>query len=151
MKESTPPSGRRQLARDATILQLKLLIDGFRDALLIPLSLGAALIGLIRGGPNADREYQRVLKLGRRSDRWINLFGHQPPSHRSHPGGSLDTLLDRVEDVVTEQYRKGRDADEARAAIRAALARDEPVNSGEPATGCSGNGETESGPQQRGQ
>ena len=33
----------------------------------------------------------------------------------------MDQLLDRVEAVVTEQYRKGKNPDEARAAISAAL------------------------------
>jgi len=112
---------RGQLARAAAILQLKLLVDGMRDALLIPLSLVAALIGLLRGGDHADHEYQRVLKLGRRSERWINLFGNHTRAGRATPGGSLDQLLERVESVVTEQYSKGRNTEEARAAIKAAL------------------------------
>lgn len=116
-----PGNPRTQLIRKATILQLKLLVDGARDALLIPVSILAAALGLIRGGPDADREFQRVLKLGRRSERWINLFGHQAPPGRSRPTGSLDLLLDRVESVVIEQYSRGRNAAEAREAIEAAM------------------------------
>ena len=44
MKDSTE-NPRMALAREAAVLQLKLLADGFRDALLIPISLVAALIG----------------------------------------------------------------------------------------------------------
>ena len=33
----------------------------------------------------------------------------------------IDTLLDRVEETVMEEYRRGRDPEEARKAIRAAL------------------------------
>jgi hypothetical protein len=117
----TQKSTRKELVRDAAILQLKLLVDGVRDAVLIPLSLVATIIGLIRGGDNPDREFREVIKLGRRSERWINLFGHQPPLRRNHPGGSLDGLLDRVEEVVMEQYREGQSAAEARAAISKAL------------------------------
>jgi len=112
---------RVKLVRDTAVLQLKLMVDGIRDALLIPVSLLSAVLGLIRGGDEADREFQRVLKWGRRSERWINLFGHQSPLGRSHPGGSMDLLLDQVEDVVLEQYRRGRNTEEARAAIKAAL------------------------------
>ena len=112
---------RLQLARDTAILQLKLLVDGLRDAMLIPISLLAALLGFVRGGEEADREFLRVLKLGRRSERWINLFGHQPPLGRRHPTGSFDQLLDQVESVVMEQYRKGQNTEEARAAIKAAM------------------------------
>lgn len=130
MNDQTPEpdksNPRADLLRKALILQFKLVVDGMRDALLIPFSLVAAAIGLIRGGENADEEFRQVIKLGRRSERWINLFGHQAPLRRSHPGGSLDTLLDRVEEVVMDQYRKGQSEAEARAAIRKVLA-DEPT------------------------
>ena len=112
---------RLQLARDTAILQLKLLVDGLRDAMLIPISLLAALLGFVRGGEESDREFLRVLKLGRRSERWINLFCHQPPLGHRHPTGSFDQLLDQVESVVMEQYRKGQNTEEARAAIEAAM------------------------------
>ena len=101
-------SPRVELVREAAVLQLKLLVDGLRDAILIPISLVAALIGLIRGGPDCDREYRRVIKLGRRSERWINLFGHQRPLPRSGAAGSIDTILDQVESTVLEQYQKGK-------------------------------------------
>jgi len=114
-------SPRIELMREAAVLQLKLLADGLRDAALIPVSLLAALVGLVRGGEEPDREYRQVIKLGRRSERWINLFGHQRPLGKSHPAGSLDTVLKQVEDVVTDQYREGKTSAEARTAIRAAL------------------------------
>ena len=114
-------SPRIELLREAAVLQLKLLADGLRDAALIPVSLLAALFGLVRGGEEPDREYRQVIKLGRRTERWINLFGHQRPLGNSHPAGSLDTVLKQVEDVVTDQYRKGKTSAEARTAIRAAL------------------------------
>jgi hypothetical protein len=117
----TNKSPRATLARDAAVLQLKLLADGIRDALLIPVSLLAALIGLLRGGEDCSREYQRVVKLGRRSERWINLFGHQRPLSVSHPAGSMDHILNQVESIVMDQYRKGGDATEAREAVRKAM------------------------------
>ncbi len=116
-----PINHRAVLVRDAIVLQLKLVVDGLRDAALIPLALVATALGLMRGGEDADREFQRVIKLGRRSERWINLFGHETHPRRSRPGGSLDQLLERVEAVVLEQHSKGHDSDEARAAIQAAL------------------------------
>jgi len=115
------PGPRVELIREAAVLQLKLLADGLRDAALIPVSLLAALVGLIRGGEDPGLEYRKVIKLGRRSERWINLFGHQRPLGNEHPAGSLDTVLNQVEDVVMEQYRKGRSSAETRTAIREAL------------------------------
>jgi hypothetical protein len=117
-KSSNP---RINLIRDAAVLQLKLLADGLRDAALIPLSFFAALIGVLRGGDEADREFRRVIKLGRRSERWINLFGHQQPLGRSKLTGSMDQLLNHVEEVVIDQYKKGRTTAEARDAIEEAL------------------------------
>ena len=114
-------SSRVELIRESAVLQLKLLADGLRDAALIPVSLLATLVGLVRGGDEPDREYRKVIKLGRRSERWINLFGHQRPLGKSHPAGSLDTILGQVEEVVIEQYKKGRTTTETRAAIREAL------------------------------
>ena len=102
-------SPRVKLIHESAILQIKLLADGFRDAILIPVSLIATLVGLIRGGDEPGREYRRVIKLGRRSERWINLFGHQRPLGRSHPAGSLDNVLGQVESTVVEKYKKGRD------------------------------------------
>ena len=108
MTRSANHNPRLGLLREAAVLQLKLLVDGLRDAILIPISLVAALIGLLRGGPDCDREFRRVLKLGRRSERWINLFGHQRPLGRSGTAGSLDSILDQVENTVLGQYEKSR-------------------------------------------
>jgi len=122
----TNQSPRMRLARDAAILQLKLLADGIRDAILIPVSLLAALLGLLEGGKNCDEKFRRVINLGRRSERWINLFGHQPPLDAVHPAGSMDKILSQVEAVVLDQYRKGRSSDETRAAVRDAMKKDPP-------------------------
>lgn len=119
-----PRNPREQLLRDAFILQLKLLADGFRDALLIPISLVAAAVGLVRGGADCDVEFSRVIELGRRSERWINLFGQQEPLTPESPVGSIDRILAQVETVVMEQRGKGKSAAEIRDAIRTALQRD---------------------------
>ena len=119
-----PRNPREQLLRDAFILQLKLLADGFRDALLIPISLVAAAVGLVRGGADCDVEFRRVIDLGRRSERWINLFGQQEPLTPESPVGSIDRILAQVETVVMEQRGKGKSAAEIRDAIRTALQRD---------------------------
>jgi hypothetical protein len=116
-----PETPRVRLLRDAAVLQLKLVADGFRDALLIPVSLVAALVGLIRGGEDCDTEFRRVIELGRRSERWINLFGRKRPLDVAHPAGSMDRILEQVETIVVEQYKKGKSAAEAREAVRKAI------------------------------
>ena len=100
-------SPRVELVRETAVLQIKLLVDGLRDAILIPVSLVAALIGVLRGGPDCDLEFRRVIKLGRRSERWINLFGHQRPLGSDPVKGSMDSILEQVETAVMEQYKRG--------------------------------------------
>jgi hypothetical protein len=117
-KSSSP---RFELFRETAILQLKLLADGFRDAALIPISLIAGLVGFVRGGEDCDRAFRQVLKLGRRSERWINLFGHQKPLGIEHPAGSMDKILEQVEAVVIEQYQKGKTSTEVREAVRKSM------------------------------
>lgn len=121
----TNQSPRIKLIREASILQLKLLADGIRDAILIPVSLLAALIGVLEGGKDCDNKFRRVINLGRRSERWINLFGQQPPPDIAHPAGSMDSILNQVEAVVLDQYRKGRSAAETRDAVRSAMKNDD--------------------------
>jgi hypothetical protein len=134
-KEKSNP--RFDLIRDTAVLQLKLVADGFRDAMLIPISIVAAFIGLLRGGQDCDREFRRVIELGRRSERWINLFGHQPPLGTEHPAGSMDIILSQVEAIVLEQYKKGKSASETRSAVRKAM-RDGAEEPGDQPDGQSG-------------
>lgn len=120
-QETTRPGSRAALLREALVFQLKLVADGLRDAALIPVSLVAALIGLIRGGDEADREFRQVLALGIQTERWINLFGYHRPSRETNPTGSMDAMINRVEEVLREQYESGKTTREAKDAIENAL------------------------------
>jgi hypothetical protein len=127
MKDQQLPDSDQQnnprlaLARETAIFQIKLLADGIRDALLIPISLVAGALGILRGGEGCDREFREVIRLGRRSERWINLFGHEKPLGMEHPAGSMDRILEQVEAVVIEQYKKGKSASEVRDAVRKSM------------------------------
>lgn len=97
-----PPADRWQLVRNVLILQLKLGLDGFRDFLLLPISLVCLLADLMIPGGKPGRYYIRLMALGRRSDRWINLFGeHGQDAH-------TDLYVKRVEDAVVREYRRRR-------------------------------------------
>jgi hypothetical protein len=112
------PGKRAALIRQSAIFQLKLLADGLRDAVLIPVSLVATIIGVLRGGDEPDREFKRVIELGKDTERWINLFDHHQPLDSA---GSIDDVLHRVETVVKEQYRKGNTTDRGKKALDRAL------------------------------
>jgi hypothetical protein len=120
MKMSTT-SARGVLLRETLVFQLKLLADGARDLVLVPLSIVATLVGLVRGGDHPDLEFRRVIELGRQSEQWINLFGEHEPIHQAGSAGSIDMLLSKAEQVVREQARQGGITESASRAITRAL------------------------------
>ena len=104
---------RVELIRDVAVLQVKLVVDGLRDFLLVPISLLIGLVSLLSGGAKPGTEFYDLLRLGRRSERWINLFGaaervHGPPARdESLLSEDIDQLVTRVESYVVEEYRRG--------------------------------------------
>ena len=120
MSETTP-SKRGTLVRNAVVFQLKLMADGFRDLLLLPVSLIATLIGLLRGGDEPEREFNQVIEVGRESEQWINLFGNHEVSDDSNATASIDALFAKVEDRLKHQYQAGGTSKSAQAEIDKAL------------------------------
>ena len=88
---------RLQLVWDVVIFHFKLAADGVRDILLSPISIISAIAGLVAGGDEPDRYFKKVLRLGRRSELWLNLFGH----HRR--GSTSDDLVKPLQQRVFSQ------------------------------------------------
>lgn len=116
------------LIRDAAVFQVKLVIDGFRDLVLIPASFVAALVSLWssrdgRPGP----QFYRLLGVGKRSERWIDLFAayRRAPEELvgdiKHTDSNIDDIVHRVESFVVEEYRRGGVTKQAKDRIDAAL------------------------------
>ena len=97
-------SKRGELIRNAVIFQLKLMADGLRDLVLLPVSLVATLVGLLRGGDEPEREFLRVIEIGRESEQWINLFGHHDAPESPNAVASIDTLFTKLEETLKQQY-----------------------------------------------
>lgn len=115
------------IIRDALVLQGKLLIDGLRDAVLIPFSLLAALLSLIQRGEEHGRMFYQVVRLGRRSERWINLFAAAdrvgPARSEAADAVGLDDYLAQVEARLARELRGGEMPGSARRAIDALVAK----------------------------
>jgi hypothetical protein len=118
---------RWTLIRDVAVLQVKLLVDGFRDLVLVPISLFAGLISLVRGGAKPGPEFYDLLRIGRRSERWINLFGaasrvHGPPTAEDRfPVEDIDEMVSRVEAFVVDEYQRGGVTAQAKDRLDSAL------------------------------
>ncbi len=102
MKQPEPPS-RWQLIRDLLAFQFKLALDGLRDILLSPISIGAAIFGLFTSRDDPGKHFYRLLEIGHESDRWINLFNTQDDD--GNP--SSDTLVRHAESLVKSEVEKG--------------------------------------------
>jgi hypothetical protein len=132
MDENTPTeiddSERWMLIRDTAVLQVKLVIDGLRDFLLVPASLIAAIVSLstTKNGRPGPHFYQ-LLALGKQSERSINLFGaydHAPDElvdHDHFGDMNIDELVVRVESFVVDEYKRGGMTAQAKSQIDKAL------------------------------
>lgn len=88
---------RLQLLLDVFVFQFKLAADGLRDLLLSPLSIIAAIMGLIAGGDDPYRYFRELLRLGRRTEIWLNLFGRQRQT------GTSDELINPIRNRVVAE------------------------------------------------
>ncbi len=116
------------LIRDVGVLQVKLLVDGFRDLVLIPASLIAGMISLLNSnnGKPGPHFYQ-LIAVGKQSESWINLFG----ALRNAPRGirtdvnfgnaDIDDIVSRVETFVVDEYKRGGVTKQARDRLNQAL------------------------------
>ena len=109
----SPMPNRWTLIRDILVLQIKLVVDGLRDFILVPISLVVGIISLVKSGDGGGQEFYELLRAGRRSERWINLFGAAErvygPSIEDDgfPTEDIDEMVSRVESFVVEEYTKG--------------------------------------------
>lgn len=121
-------SERWTLIRDTAVLQVKLIVDGLRDFLLVPASLIAAVVSLVtaKDGKPGPQLY-RLLAVGKRSEEWINLFGaykHSPeefPHEDPFSDMNIDELVVRVESYVVDEYKRGGMTTHAKGQIDKAL------------------------------
>lgn len=96
------PRFRRSLVRDVLIFHVKLWLDGLKDVVLVPLSMGAALIDLVL----RTRLFYRVLRIGERFDLWLNLFSAAERAEPSKEGlfgaspAGAPTLLGQLEQLT---------------------------------------------------
>lgn len=102
-EDDLPNRNRVEVLRDVAIFQLKLIVDGLRDLLLIP---SAAVIGLYSAivSPRPGEPFYRLLRAGQATERWIDLFGDAYPDHEDHDttGDGYATRWNEVEEKLRE-------------------------------------------------
>ena len=88
--------------RDVVVFQLKLLVDGLRDVLISPVSIMAALVDLLVPGDDGGKRFYSVVRFGRRTEEWINLFGATGPHNPAAPPTGLDVLFEQLEERLRD-------------------------------------------------
>ena len=116
------------LVRDVAVFQFKLIVDGLRDLLLVPISLFAGLLSLAtgtNGKPNS--QFYKLLEVGKQSEEWIDLFGamrHAPDDLQQPvrcPDARMDDVLDNIEAFVRSEEKRGGMTAQARERFEKAL------------------------------
>jgi len=107
-------SDRWTLIRDVAVLQVKLVVDGLRDLILVPLSLIAGIVSLASGEKGVPgTQFYRLLGIGKQSELWINLFGamKNAPPDLEHPmpfpDSDMDQIFGKIEAFVVDEEKRG--------------------------------------------
>ena len=100
-------SARKTLVRNVLLLQLKLLLDALRDLALSPLTLAAAAVDFVLAGHQPPRYFRGVLKLGERSEEWIDLWSaaRDPDAPLVHEEWGDNVFLETQVDVNMDAAR----------------------------------------------
>jgi len=116
------------LIRDIAVLQVKLIVDGLRDLILVPASLIAGIVSIVRtneGKPG--NEFYTLVSIGKQSERWINLFGalkNAPPEvveDYRFGDADIDEIVSRMESFVVDEYKQGGVTAQAKDRIEKAI------------------------------
>ncbi len=61
--------------RDFLIFQIKLILDGLKDVVLMSVSAAAVVLDIVSGAGHRPRLFYSVLRISERFDLWLNLNG----------------------------------------------------------------------------
>ena len=114
LEQKEPRAERWVLLRDLGVLQVKLIVDGLRDLVLVPLSLVAGIVSLASSKDNRPGpQFYHLLAWGKQSEVWINLFGAVKNSpekiEQPQPFGDqdIDDIVGRLESFVVDEVKRG--------------------------------------------
>lgn len=88
---------RRRLFRDLMVFQIKLLIDAFKDLLLSPLAIGAAVMDLLYPRARRGMLFYRLMRAGHKVEERIDLFGTRRRQDTQTAAWTVDGALDQLE------------------------------------------------------
>ena len=125
-----PAPDRHTLIRDIAVFQFKLIVDGLRDFILVPVSLVTGILSLFSGDDGKPgMQFYQLLGVGKQSEHWIDLFGalRNAPQDADlgvpFPNANMDEMLDNIESFVVDEERRGGMTSQARERLERMLRR----------------------------
>jgi hypothetical protein len=122
---ASAPDARWKFIRDVAVFQLKMFLDNVRDLVLMPVSLGAALIDLIFRGEREGELFYKVLRWGAHSEDVIDVYSaiehHDPGSFKVSRAFTVDGVVERLEGVVRREVETGGTAASIKHAMERAI------------------------------
>lgn len=106
-KEKLKQQARSEVIRDTLVIQLKLIVDGLRDLMLMPLVVFATISGLIMHSKQPGRYLYRLLSYGKASENWIGLFDEAEKDNMEPlelKENSLDELVKKTQAAFESKY-----------------------------------------------
>ena len=91
--------------RHLVVFQLKLAADALRDLVMSPLSIVVFMIDAVRKPALEDSLYLQLMLLGRRSDRFINLFDE----YKDKGHHTMDEAIESLERLASEVSGEARE------------------------------------------
>ena len=113
MEEATSKNERWPLIRQAIVFQFKLGLDALRDILMSPVSIVLVVIDTVMASQHRQSYFLGLMRLGKRTDHWINLFGgslskEETSSNEETVNNNVDYWFSRIEAVIKEQQVDGK-------------------------------------------
>ncbi|MBT4521915.1 MAG: hypothetical protein HOC23_18105 [Halieaceae bacterium] len=99
-KQSRAKVTTAQAFRHLIMFQLKLATDALRDLLMSPVSIVVLIIDALRKPTLEESLYLRLMLLGRKSDRMINLFDE----HHNAGHFTVDEAVEELERLVRSKH-----------------------------------------------
>ena len=123
MSETPPPADTRwHFIRDVLVLQLKLVLGNIHNFILIPVTLGAAVIDLVVKTDRHGGLFYRALDWGRRAEDAIGLYSALDRDDEGLKRDfTVDAVVKKLESVIVREYEKGGTAASMKTAIDTAL------------------------------
>lgn len=104
---------RWPLIQQAIVFQFKLGLDALRDILMSPVALVLVAVDVVLANNHQQSYFLGLMRLGKRSDHWINLFGgrvseDETSSNEEAVNNNIDYWFSRIEAVIKEQQADGK-------------------------------------------